>query len=364
MYKQIVVPIDGSDLAVETVSSAVMFAKIMGARIIFLHAVDFGLSDAGAVLHSFAPDKFAELAKGDSSAVLSLAEVEARRLEVPHQSVTLSTSRPYQAILDVVEEFGADLIFMASHGRRGVKGLLMESQTEKVLAHATVPVLISRIESNASSPQMEKAISIIKGEHRSIAATIHAFRWILGRAERENEPVNLPLLRSMVFYFRSFAARLHHPKEDALLFPLLQKRTSQADETITVLQEHHAEEESILAGLDAAIDAFEVAAGVGRQDAIVSAIQLYADRMWEHVRAVENVILPLCRKSLHAEDWNELARVFELNADPSLDLDLKEGYQKLFVRLMNVAREGGCIDGDGSSSANVVRENRTALGNT
>jgi len=354
MYKQIVVPIDGSELAVETVANAVTFARIMGAQIIFVHAADFGSSEAGALLHSFAPDKFAELAKGDSAAVLSIAEVEARRLGVPHQSVMRSTNRPYQAILDVVEEFSADLIFMSSHGRRGVKGLLVGSQTERVLAHTKVPVLVSRIESNANSPELEKALSIIKGEHRSIAATVHAFRWALGQAMEENEALDLALLRSMAFYLRSFAARLHHPKEDAFLFPLLQKRTSAADDTIAVLQGHHAEEDALLAKLDAAIDAFEASLDDDRHDAIFSAIQIYADRMWEHMRAEENVILPLCRKHLHPEDWKEIARAFESNADTSLDLRL--GYQKLFVRLMNMVREGVGIHGAGSSSPNSTTE--------
>lgn len=341
MYKQIIVPIDGSDLAVETVANAVMFAKIMGARIVFLHALaDVGSSSDGALLHSFAPDRLAELAKGEASAVLSVAEVEARRLGVPHQSVTRSTNRPYQAILDVAEEFGADLIFMASHGRRGVKGLLMGSQTEKVLAHTKIPVLVSRIESNANSPAMDKALSIIKGEHRSLAATVHALRWVLGRAKNEGEALDVALLRSMVFYFRNFTARLHHPKEDAFLFPLLQERTSEADETIAVLQGHHAEEDDLLARIDVAIDAFEPDPCEESLDAIVAAVEVYSDRMWEHARAEENVILPLCRKNLLTEDWREIARAFEANGDPSLDLDLKQGYQKLFVRLMNMVRDG------------------------
>lgn len=350
MYKQIVVPIDGSDLAVEIVANAVAFARIMGARIIFLHAVDFGTSDAGAVLHSFAPDKFAELAKGDSAAVLSMAEVEARRLGVPHQSVMRATKRPYQAILDVAEEFGADLIFMASHGRRGVKSWLTGSQTEKVLAHTRTPVLVSRIESNMHAPEMEKALSIIKGEHRSIVATIHAFTWVLSQARDKGEPVDPALLRSMVFYFRNFSARLHHPKEDAFLFPLLQKRSREADEAIAVLQEDHAGEGALLARLEEAIDALEASPCADRQDALGAAMQKYSDRMWEHMRTEESVILPLCRRHLQAEDWQKIARAFESNGGPHLDLDLREGYQKLFVRLMNMVRDGAAAHGAGSAS--------------
>jgi nucleotide-binding universal stress UspA family protein/hemerythrin-like domain-containing protein len=340
MYKKIVVPIDSSELAVDTVAKAVMFAKIMGAKIIFLHAlVDFGASDEGALLHSFAPTQFAELVKGEASAVLSVAEVEARRLGVSHQSVVRSTRRPYQAILDVAEEFDADLIFMASHGRRGVKGLLMGSQTEKVLAHTKVPVLVSRIESNAETPDMDKALSIIKGEHRSLAATVHAFQWILGRAMNENEPADVPLMRSMHFYFRSFTARLHHPKEDDFLFPLLQARTREADDTIEILQKHHAEEAGMLAKIDEAINAYELDCSSKCLKEIAASVDSYAERVWEHARAEENIVLPLCQRHLLTQDWEKIASAFEANGDPSLDLDLKGGYQKLFVRLMNIVRD-------------------------
>jgi nucleotide-binding universal stress UspA family protein len=51
---------------------------------------------------------------------------------------------PYEAIIAAAEEAGADLIFMASHGRRGISGLLLGSETQKVLTHSKIPVLVYR----------------------------------------------------------------------------------------------------------------------------------------------------------------------------------------------------------------------------
>lgn len=340
MYKQIIVPVDGTELAVDTVAKAVDFAKIMGARLIFLHApADFGSSGDGALLHSFAPDQFTVLAKGEASAVLSIAEVEARRLGVPYESVTRASSRPHEVILEVAAEYGCDLIFMASHGRRGVKGLFFASQTEKVLAHTKIPVLISSIESNAHTPEMDRALSIIKGEHRSLAAAMHGMQLAIQHARSKEAEADIPLLRSMIFYFRHFTERLHHPKEESYLFRLLQKRTSEADEPLSVLKSQHSHEGDFLSRLEVAVDDYALHPDVARLTELAEAAVIYSDRLWEHMRLEEKVVLPLCVIKLTTEDWQEIAHAFEANGDPKLDQDLNEGYQKLFVRLMNIVRD-------------------------
>ena len=90
-----------------------------------------------------APATFNEHMAGEARAILAKAEVVAREAGVPHDSFAMTSDRPHEAILDVAEERGCDLIFIASHGRRGIKGLMLGSQTQKVLQHATIPVLVS-----------------------------------------------------------------------------------------------------------------------------------------------------------------------------------------------------------------------------
>ena len=85
---------------------------------------------------------------GEARAILAKAEVVAREAGVSHASFAMTSNRPYEAILDVAEaqRLRPDLHRLAGH--RGIKGLMLGSQTQKVLQHATIPVLVSSVESN------------------------------------------------------------------------------------------------------------------------------------------------------------------------------------------------------------------------
>ena len=63
---------------------------------------------------------------------------------VPCNKVSATSDIPYEAIIDAATQSGCDLIFMASHGRRGLASLLLGSETQKVLTHSTIPVLVYR----------------------------------------------------------------------------------------------------------------------------------------------------------------------------------------------------------------------------
>ena len=63
---------------------------------------------------------------------------------VPVERMSLTSDIPYQAIIDAANQAGCDLIFMASHGRRGFSALLLGSETNKVLTHSKIPVLVYR----------------------------------------------------------------------------------------------------------------------------------------------------------------------------------------------------------------------------
>jgi len=68
----------------------------------------------------------------------------ARAAGVPVKCVSVTSDYPADSIIKVASEQGCDLIFMASHGRRGLSGILLGSETQKVLTHAKVPVLVFR----------------------------------------------------------------------------------------------------------------------------------------------------------------------------------------------------------------------------
>ncbi len=146
MFQHLLVPTDGSHLSEATVRRAVSFAKEGGARITFFHALpiypDMRLGLSHGILQG--AEKFEEYSKEEAARALGFAERLCEAAGVPCDTVSMHSDDPAMAILAATEECGADLIFMASHGRRGIRSLLMGSETNKVLTHAKIPVLVYR----------------------------------------------------------------------------------------------------------------------------------------------------------------------------------------------------------------------------
>jgi len=145
MYKHILLPTDGSELSLTAVRDGVRFAKEIGARVTALHVT--------APFHptEMTPSAFtAHLQEHDANAKESAEQAlgafteAARAAGVPCATVHRVSNSPYEAIIALAGEAGCDLIFMASHGRRGVAALLLGSETSNVLTHSKIPVLVTR----------------------------------------------------------------------------------------------------------------------------------------------------------------------------------------------------------------------------
>ena len=98
----------------------------------------------GALIDPTTPEQFAKSASAEAEAILSKARGAAEADGVACDSDTAVNEVPYEAIIDAADRHGCDLIFMASHGRRGIAGLLLGSETQKVLTHSKTPVLVYR----------------------------------------------------------------------------------------------------------------------------------------------------------------------------------------------------------------------------
>ncbi|EXI92043.1 MAG: hypothetical protein AW12_00884 [Candidatus Accumulibacter sp. BA-94] len=147
MFKHILVPTDGSELSRETARRAVSFAREAGARITALYAKpEYPVSyyGEGALIDPTTPEKFAELAERQATETLDFVAQLCEGAGVPVDRLSTTSDIPYQAIIDAATEAGCDLIFMASHGRRGFSALLLGSETNKVLTHSKIPVLVYR----------------------------------------------------------------------------------------------------------------------------------------------------------------------------------------------------------------------------
>ncbi|MBK7356435.1 universal stress protein [Propionivibrio sp.] len=147
MFKHILVPTDGSQLSQDTSRRAVTFAKETGARVTAFYAKpEYPVTyyGEGALIDSTTPEQFAELAEQQAQEILGFVERLCQDAGVSCTKSTLTSDIPYEAIIDAATQGGCDLIFMASHGRRGFSGLLLGSETNKVLTHSKVPVLVYR----------------------------------------------------------------------------------------------------------------------------------------------------------------------------------------------------------------------------
>lgn len=146
MFQTILVPTDGSALSDAAASAAVKFAKQIGGKIVAVSVAEpvpqTMLSDGGAFIIDIADfeQKAREMAQKHVDRVASIASAE----QVPCDTVIALNFNPYQEIVQAATDYHCDLIFMATHGRKGLNKLFLGSETQKVLAHTTVPVLVHR----------------------------------------------------------------------------------------------------------------------------------------------------------------------------------------------------------------------------
>lgn len=147
MFKKILLPTDGSELSRQAAQRAVIFAKEISAQlVIFLATPKYSLDrlDEGSPLTYTQPQEYA--AQMDDRVTRYLGEIEklCADADVVCTAMTVSSDVPYEAIVKAAESENCDLIFMASHGRRGISAVLLGSETNKVLSHSKIPVLVYR----------------------------------------------------------------------------------------------------------------------------------------------------------------------------------------------------------------------------
>lgn len=144
MFRRILVPTDGSEITMKAVSTAVGLAKTMGAQLYTISVKEPFPYSAISEMQPTPPQEFFD-AQERIAAKRVAAVVEAAKAEgLDCQAHTVEALHPWEAIIDHAKQQGCDLLVMASHGRRGVSALLLGSETQKVLTHSAIPVLIVR----------------------------------------------------------------------------------------------------------------------------------------------------------------------------------------------------------------------------
>lgn len=147
MFKHILIPTDGSETADKAVQAGVDFAREANAKVTCFTAMPEYQMPSQTELMSrkgISPDEHERRCREKAEVILTDVARRAREAGIEFDSEYVQSDLPYAAIIDAAKRHGCDLIFMASHGRRGISALLHGSQTQDVLTHSTIPTLVYR----------------------------------------------------------------------------------------------------------------------------------------------------------------------------------------------------------------------------
>ena len=145
MYKHILVPTDGSELAQRAVQPGIELAKALGARIHFVTVTEpFHVFSVDPEQVADSAEEYRAHARSRAERLLANVAGQAREAGLICETSHLEGDHPYEAILSTAKAFHCDLVIMASHGRRGMSALVLGSETVKVLTHTHIPVLVCR----------------------------------------------------------------------------------------------------------------------------------------------------------------------------------------------------------------------------
>ena len=148
MFKRILVATDGSKLSQKAIKSATRLAKATDASLTGVYVIATYVSPAYGEGMIYTPGvsskRHKEITEREARKALAAVEVEARINGVEYRGTMLTADNPWEGIIRTAKAKKCDLIVMASHGRRGLAGLLLGSETIKVLTHSKTPVLVCR----------------------------------------------------------------------------------------------------------------------------------------------------------------------------------------------------------------------------
>lgn len=145
MYKHILLPTDGTAESADAIQQCMKLAKSVNAKVTGLHVIpEYHLFTYHAEMLEDTREQFAIDSREHAKQYLAVIEMAAKEAGVSCDTGVVTSDHPYEAIIEAAAEKGCDLIAMASHGRKGVKGLLISSETQKVLTHSKIPVLVYR----------------------------------------------------------------------------------------------------------------------------------------------------------------------------------------------------------------------------
>jgi len=183
---------------------------------------------------------------------------------------------------------------------------------------------------------LNRALTIIHDEHRSLGAVLHGLRFLAREALNKGSGPDFKLMWAMIYYMDAFSQRLHDPREEAYLFAKLMERTHEADEIIVKLKQQHADSAEHLRKLELMLGQLE--AGVpGSLEVFAAAVEQQVEEARQHMQLEEKTVMPLAKKYLTTEDWINIADAFGEHGDPRFGAKPEHEFRDLFSRIVNLA---------------------------
>jgi nucleotide-binding universal stress UspA family protein len=148
MFKHILVSTDGTKLSGKAIRSAVRLARATGARLTGVYVIEpfvpAAYGEGVIYAPALSPKRYKEITEREARKALAAVEIEAGSTGTAYGGTMLTANNPWEGIIRAAKAKKCDLIVMASHGRRGLAGLILGSETVKVLTHSKIPVLVCR----------------------------------------------------------------------------------------------------------------------------------------------------------------------------------------------------------------------------
>lgn len=148
MFKHILVSTDGSRLSLRGIKAGVRLAAALDAKVTGVYVIPpwrtTMVSEGVTYGVPRSPAQYRDATEKAARKALAAVEIEAEMVRVPCATLFVTAERPWEGILRVAKAKRCDLLSIASHGRGGLGGLLIGSETQRVLAHSKLPVLVTR----------------------------------------------------------------------------------------------------------------------------------------------------------------------------------------------------------------------------
>jgi nucleotide-binding universal stress UspA family protein len=148
MFKNILTPTDGSRLSLKGAKAGIGLARALGARVTAVYVIPpfmpIAYGDAAVYVPALSPQAYKQSSEKAARRALGAVEAEAKKARVRCKSRFVTAAQVHEGVLRVARGEKCDAISMASHGRGGLAGVLLGSETTRVLAHSKLPVLVTR----------------------------------------------------------------------------------------------------------------------------------------------------------------------------------------------------------------------------